>query len=293
MSHSLHTDNLMQESEDYKSLPNRSTLDPDDPLRMEKTWGDVVSGLDRILVGYLVLLLCALGVGFLVVVVLDHVHIMQTGTQEEKENSAILGLWVIYLGFGLVGIAILISSWVILVGKVRCAYSVADRYGARWFIFACLVCLATGPILNMAISIGLRLTDEEISIIRTAIAEGKDPIPMMLTSRLGVLNILLSSISIAGSIFFVLFLRSVGRCFNDNVLTTMVDFYLFFHLMVISASTLFYMQMFNNIYSLMISLGILIGMVVTGLWYIVLIFYTRVRIQTCLSNMKSPLDEDL
>jgi hypothetical protein len=281
---SIKTQDLMNQTEGYREI---HSSEPDDPLRLEIGWGEVAGGLGKILLGYLLIIM-----GVMVLIVVALVAADQSSVPKTKgSNSEILVMWVVMLGLGLVGLLWLICWLMILGGQVRCAVHCSDRHGARWIMFACLLCLAIGPVLNMAISFAYQPTETEMKQIQeTMMRKDSNPMTLLVTTPVGWLNILLSCVSLGGQVFFILFLRATGACFRDNLLKDMADYYLMLGLVVLVASGYAVYQILQNEIFTPLLLGVGFGWLVLGFWYLVLIYYTRTRILTFYASLKSPLE---
>ncbi len=284
---SLRTNEFLAATESYGQV---ASYEPDDPLREEMGWREVCKGLTHILVGYLLIVLCIFFSGIIVLLIFDQMN--AAGAMPGRPD--LLMLWVTHLGFGLIALTLFISYLIIISGKVRCAIFSSDRYGARWLTFATLVCMVMGPVLNTTISIAYQPTAEEMEKMQEMMMDNNtNPLTFYLTTPLGWVNLILSCISLAGTVFFLLFLRAVGACFRDKLLEEMVDYYLMFYSVILIGTLLCIVQISQGGFPTLILLGTGFGWFISWVWYLVLIFYARMRILAGLDNLKSPLEANL
>jgi hypothetical protein len=263
-------------------------------LRFEIGWKDVASGLGKILFGYFMLVLT---LGIVVGLVL---YLAATAmARRPNAQDIILAMWVCYLGFGIVFLLGLYTYIQIIVGHVRCAIHSPERCGARWFIFACILCVVVGPWMGTINSVQMQMstdTAEKKQKLRQELIQhfhgqtAEDGVLAEIRRGLSITQIASALISMASSLFFVLFLRSIGSCFQETRLTVLADLYLVFSAMLMSMT--FYTTFFTrfNQSTVWVFAAIGVGGLVSAGWYIGLLIYCRVLILTRMNNLRSPLE---
>ncbi len=254
----------------------------DDHLRMEFGWKDVESGLGRILVGYTVLigglLFCA------ALVVISVLHIAKHPTTPKNPNLP--HLWLLYLGLGLTSLVCPISYVLILMGKIRCALNAPERNGARWLMFACLTCILMGPALN--VTAGVTGMKE-----RPDIRRGPDGIMRIRFNNVGLgMQVAGGIIGLGSLLFFMLFLRAIGRCFLDRGRILHVNLYLFFLALLVAGTLYAILQGPKPLARPALLLALLGGMVLAFFWHLVLIGTSRTCIARGLKQIRSPLEAE-
>lgn len=258
---------------------NTSRSPVDDPLKYELGWQDVASALGRILLGYLLLLACV-ALGTLLIVYIG-LHVLLRNPNNSKDLAAI---WTLLGGMGVVGLLGLGSYGLIITGKLQCALHAPDRFGCRWFMFACLTCMVFGPVLNIAISIGGQPSAAELKKLQRSSSQHVSmPMPVLVTNIVG------SAVSYAATILFVLFLRSVGKCFQDQRLITLSELYLLCSGLLLAGSI--YLLWSGHFLKLgpLGKLGLGAGWLLLVCWYFGLLVLARLAILAGVAKVKSSL----
>src|SRR5438552_13679871 len=125
-------------------------------LRMETGWGEVASGLNKVLFGYATLFIgVCIGFGLIVISIYnltDPQQISQIGKKAASTAAkpSLGGLWCLYLGLGILSVIGFISYCIIVGGQFRCMNGAAERHGARWCMFVCIVCIFLSPAFEFA-----------------------------------------------------------------------------------------------------------------------------------------------
>src|SRR5260370_21264952 len=179
------------------------------PLQSEFGWAEVGKGLTRILIGYAIAVVgTTFGVGVFVFAAMGQ---QTQAVPKGNQNSKLL---IFMLGIGVLALTSLFSYGFILAGKWRCLMNAPERHAAKWLIFACMLCMVIGPVLNILFSLGgegannykqLRQIREGAAVVR-------------FDSVGSILQLVGTVLSLASSVLFVLFLRAVGCCFNNRFL---------------------------------------------------------------------------
>src|SRR5262249_39010631 len=195
-------------------------------LQFELGWTEVRRGLGLILRGYFLIIGGAILLGLAVAAVL---------MLDPKDRAKIP--WQVrevgpFLGLALFGIICLYSYGCIIVGHWRCLMNVPERCGARWLMFGCLTCILAGPALNFAAGFTGVQTQPKIE-------RGLDGIKDVKYTTEGlVMQIGSVGVAILGNVLFILFLRAVARCFEDETRVLIVNLYLVFTALLLIGSVI-------------------------------------------------------
>jgi hypothetical protein len=268
-------------------------------LRFELGWKDVASGLAKILFGYFLIVAAVMLLVFMLVfVAFNTVAASNAKGANVVAQANIANMWTLGLGCAVLFLLSLYTYIQILTGKVRCAIHAPERCGARWFIFVCILTIIVGPVMGAIDSVSVSMDassakkqKEMQRILQDSGPENADAVVTVLRSQITVTQIASILISMCTSIFFVLFLRSIGSCFAERRLIVLADLYLGFTVMLMGFTIfLIYFAGFNQ--STLLILGALIlGGLASLAWYVGLLIYTRILILTKLENLRSPLEE--
>jgi hypothetical protein len=189
-------------------------------LRFELGWTEVRRALGLVLRGYILLIIAT---------VLTAVAFIYFLGMDAKEKARIP--WQIrdigfFLGLGLFGLLCVYCYGCVIVGHWRCLMNAPERRGARWLMFGCLTCTLSGPALSLAS--GLTGVDN-----KPKIAKGVDGIREFKMSKEGqIMQVGSAGIQLLGSALFILFLRSVAKCFEFRFRVLALDLYLICSLML-------------------------------------------------------------
>lgn len=179
-------------------------------------WDEVGKGLACLLFGQvlcLVIVLLALGV------------LWQAGLRGGKTHP--LGLSTEYkevlffCSLPILGLLGLVSYALVLKGLWRCQLSVPERFGARWLVFACIACVAIGPLLEGLGAVQILVPNYVKFTKGFPALERVQPPPGSLTALgagLGFLTL--------GGLFFLAFLRMAARCLEAHGLRLGVELFL-------------------------------------------------------------------
>jgi hypothetical protein len=211
-------------SQHYLDAPDEAEL------QAELGWPEVRRGLNRIFLAHLVLIGC---IGVLFGLVL-WVAGQPVPKHPDKEVSAVEV--VVMLALAGLFFAMLYFLYLAVRGHWNCLMNAPERYFAKWFIFTAILFRVVSPVFGFAagfLSIGMpppqaahasKPPDSASAYVRDLekyperMSEDRASSFLMLTSGL---------VSLASDVAFILFLRSVARCFEDNIRVGLADFYLF------------------------------------------------------------------
>jgi hypothetical protein len=193
-------------------------------LRMETGWNDVVSGLAKVLWGYLVFIIGTIvGVGL---VELSYYHWMfEGGTRATAAGRlpSLGALWMFYIGGGILSVVGTFGYLITMAGQWRCMQGASERHGARWMMFFCLTCLFAAPTLTAASGIGGGMKrGPDLQKGARSFRE------MQFTPRARYMQLAGAACGLMYSVFFLLFLRAVARCHGSAAHVTLVNFFLVF-----------------------------------------------------------------
>jgi MFS family permease len=188
-------------------------------------WAEVCKGLYGILCGYLLILGSVIGAVVLAVTVIFQLAAKRPqGGAGGVFSLIIVGLIVLILlllaGYGL----IIRSQW-------RCLRNAPEHCGAKWWMFATMLCIVAGPALGAATSLAggnhaaakfpVNGKTAAPTTLREALAESKKA-----GATAAPMKVVSSVIGLLSQLFFVLFLRSVAVAFNDGFRARVAELYL-------------------------------------------------------------------
>jgi hypothetical protein len=259
-----------------------------DPLRVELGWPEVQSGLLRVLLGNLaVVVLPGIGLGMIILAIAqggDLVKFLTSTTENGKINYEteflFIGGFLFILATGLVSYALLLN------GHWRCVMNAPERCNAKWLIFVCMLALLAGPALNLGVGIlGSGKSSKEMQSTLKAVKDGniwKSP-----TIHYDLASVIISAIGIG---CFGLFLRSIAICFNNGPLLWAVNLFL---LLMMGLVWLASFLLLGGLSVPQLARGgamLLAGLFVGFVWYLVLLGWASSCISAGLASVRDPLD---
>jgi hypothetical protein len=258
-------------------------LDFNERLRMEVGWGDVTQGLTGVLVGYCTLFLgTAIGFGMMYLSLSG----LADGSPQKGARPSNFSYWMLYLGMGILSVIGFIAYTIIIGGQFKCMMGAAERYGARWFMFACIACLFFGPAFHFASGIANWQALQELKKNPGAVRE------FQLNPMGQWLQLIGFAISMLYPLCFVLFLRAVALCLRADLHAKLVTTFLVVATSAVAATgwVLYKHPPGGRPIPPEHALMILVGWGAILLLYAGLIMVMRGCIATVMSNLKSPLD---
>jgi hypothetical protein len=151
-------------------------------------------------------------------------------------------------------------------------------------MFACMTGLLMGPALNVAAGItGV----EKAPSYRRGPAGFAD---VKFTRTANNMHMASGVLGFGSFLFFMLFLRAVARCFEDNARIAHISVYLLLNGMLTSATIYLVYGNAQLLRQPRVLLGVIIAWVVSFLWYLGLISSIRTCIAKGLGTIRSPLD---
>jgi hypothetical protein len=255
-----------------------------DPLRLEFGWREVSSGLGRILLGHFVLIIGTLLCVGLVVYALFNLKPMPDGLVGKDQIPHLGYVWAFYIGFGVLSLIWLFGYGMIVAGEWRCLMSAPERHGCKWLMFACMTGLLMGPALNVAAGVtGM----EKAPNYRN----GPAGFAQVKFTKLGSQMQMASGVlGFSSFLFFMLFLRSVARCFQDTARLAHITAYLLLTGLLTSGTSYLAFANPQLLLQRRVLFGVGIGWLIAFVWYLGLVGSMRTCIDQGLAMVRSPLD---
>ena len=188
---------------------------------------DLRKGLCSILLGYAV----SVGTVLAVVGLLFYViwQVRTTPSRQAVENAST----ALFVGGGVLFLSGLFSLSLIVRGKWLCLMRAPEHCNARWLMFASMMCLLAGPVLNFgsyligdAKAPAIRRPKNEAAHEATFrhLSDYKENITALDTR--GWVKLVGDVAALLSSVFFVLFLRAVALCWDDGFRARLAEGYL-------------------------------------------------------------------
>jgi hypothetical protein len=213
-------------SQHYLDAPDEAEL------QAELGWPEVRRGLNRILFAHLLLIGC-LGVLIGLIVFVAGQPVPKHPDKEVNPAEVIAILTLAGLGF-----AMLYYLYLTIRGHWNCLMNAPERYAAKWLMFGAILFRLVSPTFGIAagfLSIGTPPPE-------TSARAGKPPASttgyvrdlqdyperMSEDQTSGYLMVASGLVSLASDVAFILFLRAVACCFEDELRVRLADIYLFF-----------------------------------------------------------------
>lgn len=206
MAHSLLPD-MLRDDTGYNTEGNQT---------IEVGWREVVSGLNKVLLGNVLSIGGAIVlIWFLIGVVDMSKHIHSASKVDWKSNIALIGV-IVFFGIQVCAFGLMLR------GQWMCMNAPERRY-AKQFMFGCMLCIIAMPLLN----------------IGAGIIGGIDNLFTVTKSKAGVSEYMQLAGGILGlfsSVLFVFFLKAVADCFDNKVCSVMATLYILFCMALTFAS---------------------------------------------------------
>lgn len=270
--------------------------------RVEFGWQDVGSGLLRIVLGYslsVVGVILGVGVILLVTPLQDDEPALLKMKRNETELIALAGL-------GVIGLAGMVSYAWIMVGKWRCLMNAPERHNAKWLMFASMTCIVMGPALGgVSASLGggsrieSRDRDEKGGSSKATQRSSRGHSKSFMTGASehltvrdtsGILNIASSALGLLSGVLFLLFLRAVARCFDDEARVRLVEVYLLVSLLAAGGTFFVVLAQPKLVASGTFLLGLAGGWLLEFVFFLVVILKVRGSILRGLRDQHAPLE---
>lgn len=252
----------------------------------DAAWLDLTKGLLNVIAGYVLSMLNVAG-GIALI------WICTGGFRKPVVRVTGDDFTVLLIGSAALFFTSLFSTYLLLRGKWRCVMSAPERYGAKWLMFASMICVCVGPALNFTsglVAQPVTMTKERLEELEK---NGGSKAVVQMASQLREVNLTTlmrlagSAIGVFGPIFFVLFLRAVHNCLGSFMGARFTEMYLLF-VVLLSAGSLSLLLDSRVRLQVDILLCLLIGWVVATAWYLLLIVGAVIGISVHL-NTPRPL----
>jgi hypothetical protein len=201
-------------------------------LHAELGWPEVRRGLNRILLAHLVLIVCVAALLMLVL------FVAAQPIPKHPDKEVCTAEVVAILGLAGLGFAMLYYLYLTVRGHWNCLMNAPERYAAKWLMFAAILFRLVSPTFGFAagfLSIGMVQPDTSVRSSKppdSTAAYVRDlqeyPERMSEDQTSSWLMVASGLVSLAADVAFILFLRAVARCFEDDFRVRLADIYLFF-----------------------------------------------------------------
>jgi hypothetical protein len=237
-------------------------------------WNEVRRGLHSLLLGYLLCAGCAALAAALVFFLLVEIA-NPSRTLSDGDASTIL-----FAGGGVILLLMGVSFSVLVRGKWLCLMYAPEQHGAKWWMFASILCVLVGPSMNIVAPF-LASSKAKTSVVdekpTAVLAREIDSYKQFREAYeiASYLKVAGSAASILSTVFFVLFLRAIALGVDNEWLARVCEWYLLFNGMLVGGMLMVFFGPAQSAASLAVMLLALVGgEVLALLWYLFLIFST-------------------
>lgn len=189
----------------------------------------------------------------------------------------------------------LASGYLILRGKWRCLVGAPERCGAKWWMFASMICVVAGPGLNMISGfiddpqVPRAAREDNQGVIRIN-SPGQYAKAAAARNPAGYAKLAGAIAATLGPIFLILFLRAVNLCVENPFGARMAELQVVFTILmgVAGIYLLFNIAKIKSMTTLLMWLGG--AALFDGVWYLILIVSTITSIGAYMeASSRSPL----
>jgi hypothetical protein len=196
--------------------------------------------------------------------------------------GAIVLVLLILAGYGL----IIRSQW-------RCLRNAPEQCGAKWWMFAAVLCIVAGPAMGTTASlVGLETPTKPIRLRDQAGVplKGRELWAEVKKANAPALPMKIASavITFLSQVFFVMFLRSVGLSFNDVFRARIAELYLVLGSVLFTGTVWLTVAPETILADRKLLLFLAACWAISGIWYHVLIVSTCACIHRNLAILRSP-----
>jgi hypothetical protein len=249
---------------------------------------ELSKGLLGILMGYLLVIgVVAAAAAVLVFVIVN----LKAGKLAKGD-----AMTIVLAGAGAIFLAFVFTGWTILRNKWRCLMNAPERGGAKWWMFASMVCVFATPALNTVCGfMGGYSTTSASRTQRLTALEQLTAEKYMDSLKTGdaesYMRLAGAIIGPLGGMFFILFVRAVAISIRSKIFARLAEVHLVLDILLLVGSlvALFDISRLRFLPHVWLLMGAL-ALVSFVLW-LVLILGTVVSINTFLSNQRSPLED--
>jgi hypothetical protein len=202
---------------------------------------------------------------------------------------------ILLAGAGVVFLVLIFTGWAVLRNKWRCLMNAPERGGAKWWMFASMVCIFATPALNFVGGVTGAYSAGQTRSQQMAALEKMTADKYMESLKTGdahsYMRLAGAMIGPLGGMFFILFLRAVAVTIQSWVLARLAELHLVLDIAVFVGSlvALFDMSRLKFVPHVWLLVGL--GSLLSFVLWLVLIIGIVVSINVFLSNQRSPFDE--
>ena len=262
----------------YFPEPAREMVDPMLGL------SDLRKGLNTILMGYLLVGAAVLAAGGVVAYL-----VIKAGSGPLTRGAVEKASTVLFAVVLLLGLAGMGSLYLIVRGKWMCLSSAQELFHARWMMFMSILCLLAAPALNTGALLvgeskaGARGRASNLAAALLAeLEQYKHGMPVLDTRA--YVKLAGQTIGMFSGVFFVLFLRAVALGWGAPWRARFAELYLFFLAVLVAGLVVLIWKPSYMLARPQLLLGLIVGWLIAGLWYLTLILSMVIGISGMLAR---------
>jgi hypothetical protein len=274
------------------TLPDDTGYNTENNRGLETGWHDVIGGLNKMLWGYGLQLVCVVGLIWLIFGMADVNRMMKSVNAKADWN-----LIVLYSGGAALGLTLVYAGWMVIVGQWRCL-AAPERKFAKAFMFASMLCVVASPVLSFLAGWSGGM-EAAMAAKHNGVGKG--------FSSSDYMQLASGVIGLAGSVLFILFLRACADCFESKALVWASNLYLVLTGTIIIAAVAIALNFLQidldpkdlskglkkGDYNVLVELGLLFYLILASfisyVWFIALLWLTKNCIANGVNNIRSPL----
>jgi hypothetical protein len=251
----------------------------------DMAWTEVTKGLLTVLAGYILSLVNAVASIGLVWIATDGFKVPVARVTGDPFTVLLIGGTILFFSS-------LYCSFLVLRGKWRCMINAPEQRSAKWLMFASMLCVCAGPILNFSAGfIGGTSARPLPDDLRMRSGAARAAVQYAAQYRQNDLSAYMrlagSVISPLGPIFFVLFIRAVHGCLGSFLAARFTELYLLFLGLLIAGTLSLILDPRVRIQvDLLLCLGI--GWLVAAVWYFLLVLGAAFGISAHINAPRAP-----
>jgi hypothetical protein len=248
---------------------------------------DLSKGLLGILLGYMIVLgVLVAAVAGLVLVVVN----VKAGKLARGDAATI-----VFAMAGVIFLVVIFTGWMILRNKWRCLMNAPERGGAKWWMFASMVCLFATPAINTVcgfMEAGATHTSRTERLMAFERLTAQKYADSLKTQDSGAYMRLAGAVvGPLGGTFFILFLRAVAISIRSWLLARLAEVNLLLDGLLFVGSLVALYDITRLRFVPHVWLLLAAGGLASFVLWLVLIIGTIARISIFLGNQRSPLEE--
>ncbi len=271
-------------------VPADATMNHVEPINTAG-WSEICKGLYGILAGYLLIF-----GSMIAAVVLVFVVIFQAAPGR-PHDEAVGGAFATLIIGAIVLVLMILGGYALIIrSQWRCLRNAPEHCGAKWWMFAAMLCIVAGPALGTTASLVTPVGPQaQAQLMNKAAAPMTFKEALAESKKAGAtaapMKIISSVIGLLSQVFFVLFLRSVALTFNDGFRARLAELYLLLTagLFMGLMGLILVPEYFMAKPMLLLFLGG--GWALSGVWYFVLIISSCICIHSNVARLRSPIEQ--